>query len=180
MKGIRTEWGFLGGGEHPNNRLRAGLKRDTMPLRTGPGYGHRIRRAYTPRTEVSFRVVPEVPAGGAGGQHRAVRGADHPRSSRALRFCGGVAGGDAGSYPPVRECPAGCGAGRDRAVGEEHHHPEGVRALPHCQAMPVGRALRERDYFVMSSGPGTTDEMMRWYIKDQRGGAANHQPNLFG
>ena len=43
-----------------------------------------------------------------------------------------------------------------------------------------GGALWERGYFVMSSGPGTTDEMMRRYIKDQRGGSANDQPNLFG
>ncbi|MCK4783421.1 MAG: transposase, partial [Desulfobacteraceae bacterium] len=29
-------------------------------------------------------------------------------------------------------------------------------------------ALWERGYFVMSSGTGTTDEMIRQYIKDQR------------
>ena len=31
-----------------------------------------------------------------------------------------------------------------------------------------GGALWERGYFVMSSGTGTTDEMIRQYIKDQR------------
>ena len=44
-----------------------------------------------------------------------------------------------------------------------------------------GGALWERGYFVMSSGQGTTDEMIRRYIKEQRGeGSSNDQPNLFG
>lgn len=45
-----------------------------------------------------------------------------------------------------------------------------------------GGALWERGYFVMSSGTGTTDEMIRKYIKEQRKphGANDHQPDLFG
>jgi len=43
-----------------------------------------------------------------------------------------------------------------------------------------GGALWERGYFVMSSGTGTTDEMIRRYIRDQRKETANDQPNLFG
>jgi putative transposase len=44
-----------------------------------------------------------------------------------------------------------------------------------------GGALWERGYFVMSSGSGTTDEMILKYIKDQRRNHANdYQPNLFG
>ena len=44
-----------------------------------------------------------------------------------------------------------------------------------------GGRLWARGYFVMSSGSGTTDEMIRHYIKEQRGhGGPNHQPNLFG
>ena len=44
-----------------------------------------------------------------------------------------------------------------------------------------GAALWERGYFVMSSGKGTTDEMIRRYIKEQRGETSpNDQPNLFG
>ena len=43
-----------------------------------------------------------------------------------------------------------------------------------------GGALWERGYFVMSSGTGTTDEMIRKYIKEQRKGEANDSPNLFG
>jgi putative transposase len=44
-----------------------------------------------------------------------------------------------------------------------------------------GGALWERGYFVMSSGTGTTDEMIRQYIKEQRPGKdANDQPNMFG
>ena len=44
-----------------------------------------------------------------------------------------------------------------------------------------GGALWERGYFVMSSGEGTTDEMIRRYIKEQRSPhGANDQPNLFG
>jgi putative transposase len=43
-----------------------------------------------------------------------------------------------------------------------------------------GGALWERGYFVMSSGTGTTDEMIRRYIQDQRNSKPNDQPNLFG
>jgi putative transposase len=44
-----------------------------------------------------------------------------------------------------------------------------------------GGALWSRGYFVMSSGTGTTDEMIRQYIKEQRSQrSANDQPNLFG
>jgi len=49
---------------------------------------------------------------------------------------------------------------------------------------PKYRKLALRDnrgkYFVMSSGKGTTDEMIRKYIKDHRSHTANDQPNLFG
>ena len=41
-------------------------------------------------------------------------------------------------------------------------------------------ALWERGYFVMSSGTGTTDEMIRKYVKEHRKQEANDQPNLFG
>ena len=45
-----------------------------------------------------------------------------------------------------------------------------------------GGALWERGYFVMSSGTGTTDEMIRKYIKEQRlpSLANEHHSNLFG
>jgi putative transposase len=44
-----------------------------------------------------------------------------------------------------------------------------------------GGALWGRGYFVMSSGTGTTDEMIRQYIKEQRSQrSVNDQPNLFG
>jgi putative transposase len=44
-----------------------------------------------------------------------------------------------------------------------------------------GGALWSRGYFVMSSGTGTTDEMIRQYIKEQRSQrSVNDQPNLFG
>jgi putative transposase len=44
-----------------------------------------------------------------------------------------------------------------------------------------GGALWARGYFVMSSGSGTTDDMIRQYIKEQRGHRpTNDQPNLFG
>jgi len=42
-----------------------------------------------------------------------------------------------------------------------------------------GGALWERGYFVMSSGTGTTEEMIRRYIKEQRNKDANDQSNLF-
>ena len=42
-------------------------------------------------------------------------------------------------------------------------------------------ALWERGCFVMSSGTGTIDEMIRLYIKEQMPGTAAHdQPNKFG
>jgi len=42
--------------------------------------------------------------------------------------------------------------------------------------------LWTRGYFVMSSGEGTTDEMIRRYIKEQRSdeSKASDSPNLFG
>ena len=44
-----------------------------------------------------------------------------------------------------------------------------------------GGHLWERGYFVMSSGSGTTDEMIRKYIKEQKTDTgANDEPNLFG
>jgi len=41
-------------------------------------------------------------------------------------------------------------------------------------------ALWERSYFVMSSGTGTTDEMILKYIKEHRDQSAYKHPNLFG
>ncbi len=40
-----------------------------------------------------------------------------------------------------------------------------------------GGALWERGYFVMSSGKGTTDEMVRKYIREQRGEHASDAAN---
>ena len=40
--------------------------------------------------------------------------------------------------------------------------------FPGIKRMLWGGALWERGYFVMSSGTGTTDEMIRRYIKEQR------------
>ncbi|MCE5269968.1 IS200/IS605 family transposase [bacterium] len=55
------------------------------------------------------------------------------------------------------------------------------KKYPSIKRQLWGGALWERGYFVMSSGTGTTDEMIRQYIKEQRPGtAANDQPNLFG
>ena len=51
--------------------------------------------------------------------------------------------------------------------------------FPGIKSILWGGALWERGYFVMSSGTGTTDEMIRKYIKEQRD-YANDQPNLFG
>ena len=51
--------------------------------------------------------------------------------------------------------------------------------FPGIRRMLWGGALWERDYFVMSSGTGTTDEMIRKYIKEQTN-HANDMPNLFG
>jgi len=53
--------------------------------------------------------------------------------------------------------------------------------FPGIKKMLWGGALWVRGYFVMSSGTGTTDEMIRQYIKEQRAPSqANDQPNLFG
>jgi len=40
--------------------------------------------------------------------------------------------------------------------------------FPGIKRLLWGGALWERGYFVMSSGTGTTDEMIRKYIKEQR------------
>jgi putative transposase len=53
--------------------------------------------------------------------------------------------------------------------------------FPGIKKMLWGGALWVRGYFVMSSGTGTTDEMIQQYIKEQRQPtSANDQPNLFG
>jgi putative transposase len=53
--------------------------------------------------------------------------------------------------------------------------------FPGIKKMLWGGALWVRGYFVMSSGTGTTDEMVQQYIKEQRQPtSANDQPNLFG
>jgi putative transposase len=53
--------------------------------------------------------------------------------------------------------------------------------FPGIKKMLWGGALWVRGYFVMSSGTGTTDDMIRQYIREQRGSSpANDQPNLFG
>ena len=58
---------------------------------------------------------------------------------------------------------------------------EVFRRFPGVKRKLWGGALWERGYFVMSSGTGTTDEMIRRYIKEQRSEhPANDQPNLFG
>ena len=58
---------------------------------------------------------------------------------------------------------------------------EVFQRFPGIKRILWGGALWERGYFVMSSGKGTTDEMIRRYIKEQRGAeAANDKPNLFG
>ncbi len=56
------------------------------------------------------------------------------------------------------------------------------RRFPSIKRMLWGGALWERGYFVMSSGSGTTDEMIRRYIRDQRreGSANDKEPNSFG
>ena len=55
------------------------------------------------------------------------------------------------------------------------------KRFPGIKRQLWGGAIWERGYFVMSSGTGTTDEMIQQYIKEQRPGtAANDQPNLFG
>lgn len=45
---------------------------------------------------------------------------------------------------------------------------EVFKRFPGIKRFLWGGALWERGYFVMSSGTGTTDEMIRQYIKDQR------------
>ena len=57
---------------------------------------------------------------------------------------------------------------------------EVFRRFPGLKRLLWGGALWERGYFVMTSGTGTTDEMIRQYIKEQRDHNANDQPNLFG
>ena len=58
---------------------------------------------------------------------------------------------------------------------------EAFKRFPRLKKLLWGGALWERGYFVMSSGVGTTDEMIRRYIKEQRNPeSANDQPNLFG
>ena len=51
--------------------------------------------------------------------------------------------------------------------------------FPGIKRILWGGALWECGSFVMCSGTGTTDEMIRKYIKDQ-GSHANDLPNLFG
>ena len=57
---------------------------------------------------------------------------------------------------------------------------ETFRRFPGLKKLLWGGALWERGYFAMTSGTGTTDEMIRQYIKEQRDHDANDQPNLFG
>ncbi len=64
--------------------------------------------------------------------------------------------------------PSGCCAGYNRADGEEHHRLKVFERYPGVKRVLWGGALWERGYFVMSSGTGTTDEMIRRYIRDQR------------
>ena len=53
--------------------------------------------------------------------------------------------------------------------------------FPGVKRILWGGAFWERGYFVMSSGTGTTDEMVRRYIKEQnQSERANDKPNLFG
>ena len=56
------------------------------------------------------------------------------------------------------------------------------KKFPSIKQKLWGGALWERGYFVMSSGTGTTDEMILKYIKEQRlpHEANDYQPNLFG
>jgi putative transposase len=57
---------------------------------------------------------------------------------------------------------------------------EVFKRFPGIKRMLWGGNLWERGYFVMSSGTGTTDEMIQRYIQQQRMPQANDQPNLFG
>lgn len=66
----------------------------------------------------------------------------------------------------------------------EHHLPPG-RFCQRCQKAGInflgpnnGTALCEQVYFVMSSGTGTTDEMIRPYVQDQRNSKPNDHPEL--
>ena len=53
--------------------------------------------------------------------------------------------------------------------------------FPGIKNLQWGGALWTRGCFMMSSGSGTTDDMIRQYIKEQGGHSpANDQPNLFG
>ena len=54
------------------------------------------------------------------------------------------------------------------------------KRFPGIKRMLWGGNLWERGYFVMSSGTGTTDEMIERYMKQQRSPQANDQPKLFG
>ena len=57
---------------------------------------------------------------------------------------------------------------------------EVFKRFPGIKRMLWGGNPWERGYFVMSSGTGTTDEMIQRYIKQQRSPQANDQPKLFG
>lgn len=57
---------------------------------------------------------------------------------------------------------------------------EVFKRFPGIKRKLWGGALWERGYFVMSSGTGTTDDMIRKYVKEHRKSQANDQPNLFG
>ena len=57
---------------------------------------------------------------------------------------------------------------------------EVFKRFPGIKRMLWGGALWERGYFVMSAGEGTTKEMIRRYIKAQKGEGATDEPNLFG
>ncbi len=54
------------------------------------------------------------------------------------------------------------------------------KRFPGIKRVLWGGALWERGYFVMSSGTGTTDDMVRKYVKEHRTREANDKPNLFG
>jgi len=53
---------------------------------------------------------------------------------------------------------------------------EVFKRFPGIKRLLWGGALWERGYFVMSSGTGTTDEMIRRYIKDQRPSTGANDP----
>ena len=57
---------------------------------------------------------------------------------------------------------------------------ETFKRFPSIKRLLWGGALWERGYFVMSSGQGTTDEMIRRYITEHRStGKSNDSANLF-